>query len=155
MAYRTDRPVAPVAQRLDGAVATRLDTVASEYLRLAEGVPLNLSDRTLMLQEIKTRRGADVSDKSDVYVSQRFLCMRQDTGGGSDPTVPADGMAPGSVTRAEVVGDAKEQRARENLYLNIARQQLVAERNGGPINTFDVEFRAVILARTDPLGMFK
>ena len=158
MAYRTDRPVAPVAQRLDGAVATRLDTVANEYLRLAEGVPLNLSDRTLMLQGVKALRGADVSDKSDTYLAQRYLLARarQDAGGGSDPTVPADGMAPGSVVAAEVKGTAKTERIKINAYLNRARSELSAGslRSQMP-NPGDVETRAYELAQQDPEGLFK
>ena len=149
MAYRTTQPnTPPPITRLDNANVKRLDAVADAFLVAPASKTLDANDRKLMLGEIKSRRGADVADRSDTYVAQRFACLRGDD-------VPADGMAPGSVVRAEVLGSAKAQRARQNSYLNVARNQLVAESNGKMVNANEVEDRAYQLSKTDPLGLFQ
>ena len=150
MAYRTSAPnTPPPIARLDGANVKRLDSVADAFLVAPAGKTLDVNDRKLMLGEIKSRRGADVADRSDTYVAQRFACLRGDD-------VPADGMAPGSIVAAEVKGSAKAQRARINAYLNRARTELSAgaARSSFP-NPGDVETRAYELAQLDPEGLFK
>ena len=150
MAYRTSAPnTPPPIARLDGANVKRLDSVADAFLVAPAGKTLDVNDRKLMLGEIKSRRGADVADRSDTYVSQRFACLRGDD-------VPADGMAPGSIVAAEVKGSAKAQRARINAYLNRARTELSAgaARSSFP-NPGDVETRAYELAQLDPEGLFQ
>ena len=150
MAYRTSAPnTPPPIARLDGANVKRLDSVADAFLVAPAGKTLDVNDRKLMLGEIKSRRGADVADRSDTYVAQRFACLRGDD-------VPADGMAPGSIVAAEVKGSAKAQRARINAYLNRARTELSAgaARSSFP-NPGDVETRAYELAQLDPEGLFQ
>ena len=150
MAYRTTQPnTPPPITRLDSANVRRLDIAANTYLVAPAGKTLDVNDRKLMLGEIKSRRGADVADRSDTYVAQRFACLRGDD-------VPADGMAPGSIVAAEVKGSAKAQRARINAYLNRARTELSAgaARSSFP-NPGDVETRAYELAQLDPEGLFK
>ena len=150
MAYRTTQPnTPPPITRLDSANVRRLDIAANTYLVAPAGKTLDVNDRKLMLGEIKSRRGADVADRSDTYVAQRFACLRGDD-------VPADGMAPGSIVAAEVKGSAKLERTKINRYLNRARTELSAgaARSSFP-NPGDVETRAYELAQLDPEGLFK
>ena len=155
MAYRTSAPnTPPPIARLDGANVKRLDSVADAFLVAPAGKTLDANDRKLMLGEIKSRRGADVADRSDTYVAQRFACLRGDAAGGPDPSFPPDGMAVGSTVYNEVVGDAKQMRTRQNLYLNHARNVLTNAANGKMLNPSDVEDLAQQLAKSDPLGKF-
>ena len=152
MAYRTSAPnTPPPIARLDGANVKRLDSVADAFLVAPAGKTLDVNDRKLMLGEIKSRRGADVADRSDTYVAQRFACLRGDD-------VPADGMAPGSIVAAEFKGSAKAQRTKINAYLNRARTELSNAYGSGITkqpNPGDVETRAFELAQTDPEGKFR
>ena len=137
--------------RIDSSTATRLDGVAAEFLKTT-GAKLNGADRGGMIIELESRRGVVVTDRSDDYVAARYAAMRADV-------VPADGMAPGSTVRAEVLGNAREQRQRMNSYLNQAFGELLKEQrvNGGVSslpNGCDVEDRARQLAKQDPKGLF-
>ena len=140
--------------RIDSSTATRLDGVAAEFLKTT-GAKLNGVDRGGMIIELESRRGVVVTDRSDDYIAARYAAMRADV---ADP-LPADGMAPGSVVRSEVLGSAREQRRRMNSYLCTAFTQLLAEQrvNGGVSslpNGCDVEDRARQLAKQDPKGLF-
>ena len=137
--------------RIDSSTATRLDGVAAEFLKTT-GAKLNGADRGGMIIELESRRGVVVTDRSDDYVAARYAAMRADV-------VPADGMAPGSTVRAEVLGGARELRQRTNSYLNQAFGELLKEQrvNGGVSslpNGCDVEDRARQLAKLDPKGLF-
>ena len=152
MAYRTSTPkTPPPITRLDNANVKRLDAVADAFLVAPAGKTLDVNDRKLMLGEIKSRRGADVADRSDTYVAQRFACLRGDA-------VPDDGMAPGSIVAAEVKGNAKAERSKINAYLCRARTELSNAYGSGITkqpNPGDVETRAYELAQTDPEGLFR
>ena len=80
--------------------------------------------------------------------------MRADAAGGADPSFPPDGMTEGSTVYNEVVGNAKQMRTRQNLYLNYARTVLTAAANGKMLTPSDVEDLAQQLAKSDPLGKF-
>jgi len=157
MAYRTDRPVAPV-KRLDGITAKRLDVAADAFLHAPSGTKLETHDRALMIGEIESRRDVHVAERSDDYIAQRYVCMRADAAGGPDPLIPPDGMAANSVVAAEVRGTAKLERSKINAYLNRARTELSNAYGSGITkqpNPGDVETRAFELAQTDPEGKFR
>ena len=156
MAYRISAPKPPTpSSRVDTSDTARLDAAAAVFL--GAGVPTKLlaKDRAAMIKAIENRPGvATISERSDDYVAARFSAMRADAAGGPDPSFPPDGMAAGSTVRAEVLGDAKQQRTRQNAYLNYARTQLTAAANGRMLNPSDVEDLALQFAKSDPLGKF-
>ena len=157
MAFRTSAPKPPTpSSRVDSSDNLRLDAAAEVFL--AAGVPTKLlaKDRAAMIKAIENRpKVASVSEKSDDYICARYSAMRADAAGGiADPSFPPDGMAEGSTVRAEVLGDAKEMRTKQNLYLCYARTVLTAAANGKMLTPSDVEDLAQQLAKSDPLGKF-
>jgi len=151
MAYRTSAPKPPTPiTRVDSSDNLRLDAAAAVFLEA--GVPTKL---LAMIKAIENRPGvATVAERSDDYVAARFSAMRADAAGGPDPSFPVDDMAIGSTVRAEVLGNAKEMRTRQNLYLNYARTVLTNAGNGKMLNPSDVEDLAAQFAKSDPLGKF-
>ena len=156
MAYRTSAPKPPTPiTRVDSSDNLRLDAAAAVFL--GAGVPTKLlaKDRSAMIKAIESRPGvATISERSDDYVAARFSAMRADAAGGPDPSFPDDGMAVGSTVYNEVVGDAKQQRTRQNAYLVYARTVLTAASNGKMLTPSDVEDLALQFAKSDPLGKF-
>ena len=155
MAYRTSAPKPPTPTRTDSSDNLRLDAAAAQFLEAGVPTKLLAKDRAAMIKAIENRPGvATISERSDDYIAARFSAMRADAAGGPDPSFPPDGMAAGSTVAAEVVGNAKQMRTRQNLYLNHARNVLTNAANGKMLNPSDVEDLAQQLAKSDPLGKF-
>ena len=156
MAFRTSAPKPPTpSSRVDSSDNPRLDAAAAVFLEAGVPTKLLAKDRAAMIKAIENRPGvATISERSDDYIAQRYVCMRADAAGGPDPSFPDDGMAVGSTVRAEVLGDAKQQRTRQNAYLVYARTVLTAASQGRMLTPSDVEDLAAQFAKSDPLGKF-